>query len=45
MRAGSRQRADGVRLSWSLTDPDPLVAGRAWSFAHVTQVLDDREHR
>lgn len=27
VRAGARQRADGVRLSWQLTDPDPLVAG------------------
>lgn len=26
VRSASRQRADGVRLSWSLTDPDPLVA-------------------
>ena len=27
VRSGARQRADGVRLSWRLTDPDPLVAG------------------
>jgi hypothetical protein len=25
-RTGERQRADGVQLSWALTDPDPLVA-------------------
>jgi hypothetical protein len=25
--SGARQRADGVRLSWRVTDPDPLVAG------------------
>ncbi|HEX7977449.1 MAG TPA: VOC family protein [Vicinamibacterales bacterium] len=27
VRHAERQRADGVRLSWQLTDPDPLVAG------------------
>lgn len=27
VRAGARRRADGVRLSWQLTDPDPLLAG------------------
>ena len=27
LRSGSRQRADGRHLSWSLTDPDPLLAG------------------
>jgi hypothetical protein len=27
VRSGARQRSDGVRLSWRLTDPDPLVAG------------------
>ena len=27
VRSGARQRADGVHLSWRLTDPDPLVAG------------------
>ena len=25
--SGARQRADGVRLTWQLTDPEPLVAG------------------
>jgi hypothetical protein len=25
--SGARQRADGVRLSWRFTDPEPLVAG------------------
>ncbi len=27
VRQGARQRADGVLLSWQLTDPEPLVAG------------------
>lgn len=26
LRTGARDRADGVRLSWRLTDPEPLVA-------------------
>jgi glyoxalase-like protein len=26
VRSGERQRADGLRLSWQLTNPDPLVA-------------------
>ncbi len=26
VRFASRRRADGVNLSWSLTDPDPLIA-------------------
>lgn len=27
VQSASRQRADGVTLSWRLTDPEPLVAG------------------
>lgn len=27
VRSGTRQRPDGVTLSWSFTDPEPLVAG------------------
>jgi hypothetical protein len=27
VRQGTRERADGVWLSWYLTDPDPLIAG------------------
>lgn len=32
VRQGVRQRSDGVRLSWRLIDPDPLVAGGAVPF-------------
>jgi len=27
VRSGSRQRADGVKLSWEVTNPEPLTAG------------------
>ena len=27
VKSGTRQRTDGVRLSWQLTEPDPLVGG------------------
>ncbi len=32
VRAGARQRADGTRLSWQLTEPEPLVADGAIPF-------------